>query len=207
MKMVVSMRSWIIKKCMNVIRDTKSFDQTKLEEIEYGLIGIYIFVTKSILIFGLAMVLGVFLELLIFMILYNMIRMPSFGLHATKSWICLVGSSIVFLLGLYVSLYIQIPISIKVIVGIYCIIRIYQNAPADTHKRPIVDKKRREIYKTISTIVAITFVFCSLWIRNSFIANALICSLVIQTGMISPFVYKLFNMPYNNYKTYLFNNL
>lgn len=201
------MRSWIIKKCMNVIRDTKSFDQTKLEEIEYGLIGIYIFVTKSILIFGLAMVLGVFLELLIFMILYNMIRMPSFGLHATKSWICLVGSSIVFLLGLYVSLYIQIPISIKVIVGIYCIIRIYQNAPADTHKRPIVDKKRREIYKTISTIVAITFVFCSLWIRNSFIANALICSLVIQTGMISPFVYKLFNMPYNNYKTYLFNNL
>lgn len=200
------MRSWIIRKCMDMIRDTKSFNQTKLEEIEYGLTGIYILITKSIIIFGIAMILGVFKELLIFLIFYNMIRMPSFGLHATKSWICLVSSMVLFLSGLYISLYIYIPIFIKIILGIYCIIRIYQNAPADTHKRPIINKKRREIYKTISTIIAIVFVYSSLLVSSSFISNCLICSLCIQTGMISPYIYKLFNLPYNNYKTYQLNN-
>ena len=201
------MRSWIIKKCMDIIRDTKSFNQTKLEEIEYGLTGIYILITKSIIIFGIAMILGVFKELLLFLIFYNMIRMPSFGLHATKSWICLVSSTILFISGLYISLYIHINIYIKLIFGIYCIIRIYQNAPADTHKRPIISKKRRKIYKTISTIIAIVFVIFSLFIPNHFISNSLICSLCIQTGMISPFIYNLFNLPYNNYKNYQLNNV
>ena len=206
MKTVVSMRAWIIKKCMNLIKETKSFDQTKLEEIEYGLVAIYILITKAIIVFGIAIVLGVFKELIIFMIFYNIIRMPSFGLHATKSWICLVSSTILFLSGLYISLLVHINIYVKLILGVYCIIRIYKNAPADTHKRPIINPRRRVIYKTISTIIAIVFVFSSLLISYSFISNALICSLCIQTGMISPFVYKLFNLPYDNYKTYQLNN-
>lgn len=201
------MRSWIIQKCMNVIRETKTLNQTKLEEIEYGLTSIYILITKSMIIFGIAFILGVLKEFIIFMIAYNIIRMPSFGLHATKSWICLISSILIFLSGLYISLLLQIPIYVKAILGIYCIIRIYQNAPADTHKRPIIDKRRRRFYKVISTFITISYVSISLAIENNFLSNTLICSLCIQVGMISPYVYQLFNLPYNNYKRYQLNNI
>lgn len=201
------MKRKILDNCMQVIKSSNlNYTEEKLEEIEYGLEGIYILITKSIIIFTLAYFLGIFKELLIFLIIYNFIRMPSFGLHATKSSYCLISSLIMFFLGMYISLIFNIPIFIKLIIGIYCIIRIYMNAPADTYKRPIVNKKRREIYKFISTIIAILFVFGSIFINNIFISNSLVITLFIQNLMISPYVYKLFKLPYNNYKQYIIDN-
>ena len=160
-------------------------------------------ITKSIIIFTLAFILGIFKELLIFMILYNIIRVPSFGIHASKSSICLISSTLIFIGTLYLSMYIKINIYIKLIIGIYTILRIYKNAPADTEKRPIVNKKRRSIYKYISTFISLIFVLISLNITNNFISNALLFCLIIQTFMISPYIYKLFKMKYDNYKDYI----
>ena len=39
-----------------------------------------------------------------------------------------------------------------------------------------------------------------------FLRNAFIGALCVQTAMISPLVYKLFNVPYDNYKAYIINN-
>ena len=201
------MKEKVLKNCMNLIKNSNlNYSEEKLEEIEYGLEGIYILITKLIIIFTLAYFLGVFKELLIFLLIYNFIRMPSFGLHATKSSYCLISSLIVFFLGMYVSIIFVIPVYIKLIIGIYCIIRIYMNAPADTYKRPIVNKKRRECYKFISTLIAIVFVFASLFTKNTFISNSLVITLLIQTLMISPYVYRLFKLPYNNYKQYIIDN-
>lgn len=201
------MKEKVLKNCMNLIKNSNlNYSEEKLEEIEYGLEGIYILITKFIIIFTIAYFLGVFKELFIFLLIYNIIRMPSFGLHATKSSYCLISSLIVFFLGMYISLIFVIPSYIKLIIGIYCIIRIYMNAPADTYKRPIVNKKRRECYKFISTLIAIAFVFASLFIKNTFISNSLVITLLIQTLMISPYVYKLFKLPYNNYKQYIIDN-
>lgn len=201
------MKEKVLKNCMNLIKNSNlNYSEEKLEEIEYGLEGIYILITKFIIIFTIAYFLGVFKELLIFLLIYNFIRMPSFGLHATKSSYCLISSLIVFFLGMYVSIIFVIPVYIKLIIGIYCIIRIYMNAPADTYKRPIVNKKRRECYKFISTLIAIVFVFASLFTKNTFISNSLVITLLIQTLMISPYVYRLFKLPYNNYKQYIIDN-
>lgn len=201
------MKEKVLKNCMNLIKNSNlNYSEEKLEEIEYGLEGIYILITKLIIIFTIAYFLGVFKELLIFLLIYNFIRMPSFGLHATKSSYCLISSIIVFFLGMYVSIIFVIPVYIKLIIGIYCIIRIYMNAPADTYKRPIVNKKRRECYKFISTLIAIVFVFASLFTKNTFISNSLVITLLIQTLMISPYVYRLFKLPYNNYKQYIIDN-
>ena len=76
-------------------------------------------------------------------------------------------------------------------------------APADTKKRPIVNKRRREIYKIISTILTIIFSFLALLIKDNFISNCLIFSIILQNCMISPSIYKLFNLPYNNYIMFL----
>ena len=132
--------------------------------------------------------------------------MPSFGLHATKSWICLLSSTLIFIGVPWICQYIEIPLIGKVIIGIIVICLFYKNAPADTYKRPIVSPKRRSVYKAISVIICIIMIFSSILITDRFLANCCIMALVVQSCMISPFVYKLFGLPYDNYKAYLQQN-
>lgn len=198
------MRSIVMQKIINfIINNNPKYDSEQLEIIKYGLESIYITVTKSIIIFFIAFLLGLVKELLIFMIFYNLIRMPAFGLHATKSSYCLISSTIIFIGSSLLANVIFFPIYIKVILNSLIILCVFNWAPADTYKRPIVSKKRREIYKTIATLIAITFSFTSILITNQFIANCLIIAPLIECFMISPYIYKLFKLPYNNYKNYL----
>lgn len=198
-----AMKKFIIGKCMKYIKENTDYDDVKLKEIEYGIVSIYLTISKIIIISILAFVLGIFKEMIICTIFFNIIRMPAFGLHATKSWICLLSSAITFLLVPILSIYLNINVIIKAIICSACIILMYKNAPADTKKKPIVNKKRRFVYKTLSTILAIIFSFIAILINDQFISNALIFALIIENILISPLVYKLFKLPYNNYITYL----
>lgn len=197
------MKEVFINNSMSLIQKYyPNYSEEKLAELKYGLLGLYLMISKSIIIFGIALYLNIFKELLIFTIIYNILRAPSFGMHASKSWICLVSSASIFILSTYLSINIHIPINIKLIFGILGIIFIYKNSPADTKKKPIISPKRRRIYKTISTIIAITFVITSLIISNNFLSNAFIFSLLIQCIFTSPTMYKICGEPYNNYKNY-----
>lgn len=197
------MKKFIMNKCMNYIKNKTDYNDTKLAEIKYGLEGIYLTVSKLIIIFSLAIILGIFKEMIIYMIIYNILRMPSFGLHATKSWICLLSSTILFIGIPYLCIYLSIPIYIKIIIGILGISFMFKNAPADTKKKPIVNKKRRKVYKIISTLLAIIFCFLSIIIKDNLISNCFLLALVMQNLMISPIVYRIFKLPYNNYITFL----
>lgn len=180
----------------------KNYNQEQVEIIKYGLESIYILITKTIFVFIVAYLLNIFKEVLVFSILYNIIRMPSFGLHATKSWICLVSSTLIFIIAPYVCNTYQINIFVRLCIGIICILLIFKNAPADTYKRPIVDKKRRRNYKIISGLISIIMVTISMVITNNFLCNSLIFVLVVQCFMISPLVYSIFKLPYDNYKRF-----
>ena len=197
------MKKFIINNCINYIKKNTNYDDTKLKEIEYGLAGIYLLISKTIVIFILSYILGIFKEMIIYMIIYNIIRTPSFGLHATKSWICMISSIFIFIGIPYLCININFPIFIKIIIGIICIFLMYKNSPADTKKRPILNKKRREIFKTISTIIIIIYSFIAILINNNYISNCIIFAMILQNFVISPTAYKLFNLPYNNYITYL----
>ncbi len=197
------MKEVFINNSMNLIQKYyPNYSETKLAELKYGLLGLYLMITKSIIIFGIALYLGIFKELLIFTIIYNILRAPSFGIHASKSWICLVSSASIFIFFTYLSATISIPINIKTIIGIIGIILMYKNSPADTAKKPIVSPKRRKVYKIISTFIAIIFTILSIVIDNDFLANSFSFSLILQNIMIAPTTYKLFGEPYDNYKSY-----
>ena len=191
---------------MNLIKKNGNYDEDQLAIIKYGLEGIYLTITKLIIILLLAYLLNIIKEVIIFLIIYNIIRMPSFGLHATKSWICLLSSTIIFIGLPIVCKYIYISNSIKVIIGLILILFIYKNAPADTLKRPIVNPKRRLFFKYCSTFIAIIFIYCSILINNNFLSNCFIFTLLVQCFITAPTTYKLFNLPYNNYLTYIANN-
>ena len=200
------MKTKIINSSINLIKKNGNYSEEKLAEIKYGLEGIYLTISKLIIIGLIAYILGIFKEVIIFLALYNVIRTTSFGLHATKSWICLLSSSIIFIIFPLICKYLFITDYLKMIVGLILILLIYKNAPADTHKRPIINPKRRLFFKYTSTFIAIIFVYCALLINNNFLSNCFILSLLVQSFMISPTIYKIFKLPYNNYLVYLKNN-
>ena len=197
------MKKIIINHWMNIIKNNKNYDNVKLAEIEYGLTGMYLTISKLIIIAFISIILGLFKETVIFLLIYNVLRMPSFGIHATKSWICLISSVIIFIGLPIVCLNIQLNFISKVIIGITGCLLMFKNSPADTKKRPIVNPKRRLTYKIISTIFSIIYVILSITLKYNFISNCLVFGLLLQNILISPLTYKIFRQPYNNYKEFL----
>ena len=186
------MRKKIINWCLKKVQENRSYSNEELEILEYGLVSIYLLITKLVIILALCFILGILKEAVIFMIFYNIIRLPSFGFHAPKSWICLVMSSIIFICIPFLIKFINLSLLFS---------------PADTVKRPIINKRRREIYKLLSILITILYSFVSVFINNNFLANCLCFSILLQCFIISPLIYKLFNMPYNNYKNYLLSEV
>lgn len=178
---------------------------TKLEELEYGLEGTYLTITKLIVIIALALILNIFKEVVIMLFIFNILRTTGFGLHATKSWICLLSSGITFIVFPLLSKFIVIPLVLKVILGIISIVCIFLYTPADTKKRPIINKTRRNRYRFITTINCIILVFISLFIPDSY-SNLILFGIYSEVIIILPITYHLFNLSYDNYKNYLVLN-
>ena len=197
------MKKFVTKNIMNYIEKNTDYNKIKLKEIEYGIVSIYLTFSKIIIILILSLILGIFKEVIIFMILFNILRTTGFGLHATKSWICLLSSTLIFIGVPLLSIYIKLNLYIKILIGIIGIAFMFKNAPADTKKRPIVNKRRRFIFKISSTILAIIFTISAIIINNNFLSNCFIFALIVENILIAPFTYKLFKLPYNNYITFL----
>lgn len=182
-----------------------SYSDDKMNEIMYGIEGIYLTITKTIVIFILAFILKIAKELLFLLITFNFIRMFAFGMHADKSWICLVFSSILFLGGAFLSKYIVLDKVVLYLLYLIVFILVAVYAPADTVKRPLIKKKKRIRFKIFSVIVVISYFIITLLITNNLIINVLIFGLIIECILISPLTYKAFKMPYKNYKNYGLN--
>lgn len=183
------------------------YDDIKMDEVRYGLEGLYLTFSKMIIIIPLSIILGVFKEFIILLIAFNFLRTPAHGLHATKSWICLLSSSLIFvgipfLLKLYNP---TLNIYIKLIIGIISIILLFLYAPADTKKAPIIREEKRKKYKQKSIIYCIILISFSIFIKNKLISNLFISGIIIEIIMILPLTYRIFNLSYNNYKTYILN--
>ena len=187
---------------LNLIKQNKDVDDIKLDEIRYGLEGLYLLITKTIIIFSISIILNIFYEMLLLLLFFNILRITGYGLHASKSWICLLSSTSMFIILPFVSKVIIIPIYLKILLGIIFIILIYKNTPADTKKRPLINKEKRLKDNFITTINCIIMVYFSVFTNNQMISNLLIFGIMIEVILTSPLTYKLFNLSYNNYLTY-----
>lgn len=181
------------------------YSDDKIDEIMYGIEGLYLTIEKAIVIFTLAILLGIFKELLLLLLAFNFIRLFAFGMHADKSWICLLFSSSIFIGGTYACKYINIDGYLLYLLYAIALIIISIYAPADTVKRPLIKKKKRIRFKILSIFVVLIYFILTLLIKNTLITNCLIIGLLIECILISPITYKLFKMPYKNYKTYGLN--
>lgn len=197
------MKEMFLNNSISIIKSKYTdYDDIKIEELRYGLEGLYLSISKLIVISIITLFLGIFKKMITLLIFFNVIRSVSFGLHAKNSMVCLITSSIVFIGCPILCKIIVISDFIKLFIAIPTIILITLFSPADTEKRPIISKKRRNIYKTLSFIISVIYMVLCIYIKDNFISNAIICALLIQLFLVNPLSYKLFGVSYNNYKNY-----
>ena len=194
------MKALLLDSTMNFICKYHSYSELDKKKLRYGLEGIYLTITKMIILVILSCILGIFEEFICVTLLFNIIRYTGFGFHAEKSYQCLLFSIFNFIVIPYISLHINF--SNTVIYGIcgICILHYLLFAPADTKKRPLPNKKKIVIRKIITVMIGIVYTMLIILFNSEYWTDILLSALIIQTIIISPLTYWVFKEPYNNYK-------
>lgn len=197
------MKEIFLSKTINYItKYNKNYNTDEIERIQYGLEGLYLTITKLIIVLIISLILGIFKETILTLLFFNIIRFPAFGVHAEKSSTCLL-ISICIIIGLtFIISKTTIPFNLKTIICILSIFNYCLFAPADTIKRPLTNKRKRIIRKICSVLIAITYAALIFAIKND-LSNIILNALIIEGLMINPAMYKLLNTPYNNYKKFV----
>ncbi len=195
------MKEAFLNHTMNFIASNqKNLSEEDREKLSYGLEGLYMNVTKLALIFLIAFLLGFLKEFIIALILFNLLRFPGFGFHASKSIVCLITSTILILGIPYLFTNIEVSLTIKIILCIVSIITFIICAPADTWKRPLTNKKKRLLRKMCACSLAVIYSVMVIIFDGNMISNLLLSALLTETILISPIMYLIFKEPYRNYK-------
>lgn len=201
------MKKQFLTKSKNlIIKYNPNYSDEKIEEIMYGLEGLYLTITKIIVLVTLALILKILPEMIILMLIYNCLRVTAFGIHASKSLYCMISSTVIFIGGVYVVKYLTIPYIGQILIATILIIFLYLYAPADTVKHPIINAKRRKRLKLITTSTGIVYLLLIIFLKDNPFTNYLLMGMVTIVLSINPLTYKIFKLPYNNYKQYNLNN-
>lgn len=201
------MKKKFVNWALSIVKEyNQNLTKKEIDTIAYGLEGLYLTITKLIVIFIISFILGILKEVILLLLIFNGIRLFSFGVHAKRSIDCFVASTLFFILFPILCIKLTIPTVVKYAIFIPIVIIIGIFAPADTEKRPLKNKKKRIIYKVLSILVSIIYMVLSIVIKDNTLSNCFIFALVIQIVVILPITYKIFGVSYNNYKKYEVSN-
>lgn len=185
---------------INFICKYQAFSENDIKKLRYGLEGIYLTVTKLVVLLLLAIILDIVKEFVLVILLFNVIRYTGFGFHAGKSYQCLLFSTFSFIVIPYFLLNINISISVIYIICSICVIHYLLFAPADTKKRPLPNKRKRIIRKIVTVLIGCIYTLAIILLNSNYWTSIILSAMIIQAIVVSPLTYKLFGEPYNNYK-------
>lgn len=197
------MKEKFINNYMNVvIKNNSNLSSDDIDKMRYGIEGIYLTVTKLIVVIFLGIILNILKEIVILLLFYNLLRFFGFGYHAKGSKECLIFSILFFVLLPYLIVNKIIIFKYQVPLILICAFNFILFAPSDTKKRPMINKKKK--LKRKIAILLVTLIYSILVFNvNKNISSLIILALIIQSIMVNPVIYMLTNEPYNNYKDYL----
>lgn len=196
------MKEVVIKNIMLSIRNNTDYTEQKLNEIKYGLESLYLTLTKIGVIYVISIILRTYKELSLIFLFYGILRLTGFGIHAKSTKECWIASLLVFVLFPYLLKLIVIPKYINIILSLIGTILLLIYSPADTVKRPLIHKKKRIMYKVITTLLASIYTVIVIFTKNNILSNTLTFSIILEMAMVLPISYKLFGLTYNNYLNY-----
>lgn len=164
-------------------------DIIKLEELRYGLVGLYTLITKTTVIILLAIIFGFFNDFIIFLIFYIILRGVGYGTHAKSNIMCWIFST-VLLLGIpYVFTLLKLSTIVKSIIWSICFLNFVIFCPADTDKRPMINKVRKLKFKL--AILIISIIYLILIFKAEYISNLILAAMILESLLTNPLGYIL----------------
>ena len=194
------MKQLFLENSMNFICKYQSISDYDKKKVKYGLEGLYLTITKMVLLTILALLLNMFKEFILVVVFFNVIRYTGFGFHAEKSYQCLLFSTFNFIAIPFLLLHIQLSNFFVYTICAICIFYYLLFAPADTKKRPLSNKRKRIIRKIVTVTIGFIYTLMIILLNNTYWTSIILSAMIIQAIIISPIIYWLFNQPYNNYK-------
>lgn len=177
-------------------------DEEGYLKVKYGLEIILINTMKFIAVYGVALLLGIVWQTITVHLAYLMIRRYSFGLHATKSWICTVVSVSMFDLIPYFAKELLLNNWIVLGVFIFVLLNVFFFAPADTESLPLIGKDNRKKLKRKAMVCTLLLMGIALLVPIAEMKVLIMLGALYQVVSINPLVYKILNRRYHNYESY-----
>lgn len=102
-----------------------------------------------------------------------------------------------FIIFPILSTSIDFPLPVQIIIASICVLLFLLYAPADTHKRPQKNRKKRQIRKAFAVTIAIVYVLLIIMLKD--LSQIILCSLMTEAIMILPITYHILGVPYKNH--------
>ena len=180
---------------LRIRKEIPDVDDERAEVINYGLQLLIGEIPKTLIIIGIAWILGVLDLTILALILMLPYRTASGGVHLKTHIGCIVATSVFYIGNAVLSKYIVLEKIVQYIITgaiwLFSMIMIKLYAPADTEAVPILRKKERKIKKVLSYITMSVSLIIALLINNTIISNILIFGTLFQTLTITRFMYKI----------------
>ncbi len=196
------MREAFAEKNLQYVCKFKDYSGLEKIRIKYGLEVLYTIITKTSGIILLSILFKIFNEAMCLMIAYAFLRIFGHGIHATKSSQCWVASILCYLTFPLIIKYYNINFIYILICWIISFIGFLLWAPADTPQKPLVNKKKRLIYKILTIILSTVLLYISYVTKCEIISDSIFFAFIMGIIAVCPLTYKIFNIPYNNYKNF-----
>ncbi len=196
------MKNAFVNSSLNYLIKHNACNDKQVNIFRYTLESLYSLVTKTCVVLILAFFLKTFSITLTMLLLYSVLRGFAFGIHATKNLYCWIVTLLTYVIGSLIIKYFTWPMEIIYICYVSGFLALLLWAPADTPARPLLNKRKRLTNKIFSLGLTLIYVLCSFYLNSNNFYNIVSFILILETICICPLTYKLFKIPYNNYKTY-----
>lgn len=188
-----------------IIKSVNEYDESRIEEISFGLQLLIGEIPKFFITFMLAWLLNIIdLTIISFMIILPY-RMFSGGFHLNTHLGCIIATNAMYIGSAYLAkiLYLSDNLKVIAIIGtfIFSFKMISKYAPADTENVPVLQKKERRKRKIWSFVIASTELAIAIITPYRVISNMIIIGILLQTLTITKLAYKITKNKYG-YEVY-----
>ncbi|MBC1529758.1 regulator [Listeria booriae] len=184
-----------------IFRD-REVDEDRFAIVKYGVEIFLVNVTKGIIVYLAAALLGMLWQTLVVHLSYLMIRRHSFGLHAKTSLGCTITSVVMLVILPYFVKEVQLSEWMIVLISGLILLNIAIFAPSDTENMPLFNAQKRHVLRRKSifnTFVVLVVANLIPWSEGS---TLILLGAFCQTIAIHPLTYKLLKRRNKNYEKF-----
>ena len=174
----------------------------ELTKMELGMEIFLINVIKLIIMYSLAIALGILLLTFSTHMAFVIVKRYSFGLHAANSTICTIVSCCMFVVFPCLLAGTKIGNFVVLLIFAGVIFALFLFAPADTKARPLIGATNRRHLRRKSVISGLAVLAIALLIPNETIKLMIAMGAVYQSITVLPVTYKILGRSVQNYEKY-----